>query len=162
MPSKIQLTRGYEALVDDADYELVIAAGPWHANVKPNAVYAVNSAGKKLHRFLTGITEPSIDVDHKNHNTLDNRRANLRVATKSQNHANTRKLPGTSSRFKGVYFYKRTGKWRAKIRVRGKHISLGYFNSEIDAALAYYEAAREHFGEFHTSAVIRRADTVND
>jgi hypothetical protein len=83
-------------------------------------------------------------VDHKNHDTLDNRRCNLRICTRSQNQANALKRP--NSRFKGL---KRAGKkWKAEIQCDKRTYSLGTFDNEIQAALAYNKKAMELFGEF--------------
>ena len=87
------------------------------------------------------------DVDHRDRNPLNNRRLNLRLATRSQNLANTRSRSG-SSRYKGVCFSRREQKFRAYIVVNYKQIHLGYFDSDLDAARVYNEAAREHFGAF--------------
>ncbi len=99
---------------------------------------------QRLHRFLLGLTDPKIIVDHEDRNGLNNQRGNLRVATKSQNEANSCKQHGTTSRFKGVSWNKRGGKWEAQIA----HRHLGCFADEMSAALAYDTAARKHFGEF--------------
>jgi hypothetical protein len=156
---EIPLTRGYVAFVDDADYERVTAAGPWSAHIdRRKNVYARhtmqhNAEGKQptllMHRFILGITDSKVKVDHRNRYGLDNRRENLRLPTNSQNGANANKCRrGASSRFRGVSWHKRIGKWGAHIGVNRKLIHLGYFAEELDAARAYDAAAREHFGEF--------------
>lgn len=85
-------------------------------------------------------------VDHRNGDTLDNRRTNLRICTRLDNARNQRKIRGVS-RFKGVGLHR--GKWLARIRgPESKVVHLGYFASERDAALAYDRAARQYHGEF--------------
>lgn len=98
-----------------------------------------------LARHILGVERNAV-VDHKNHNTLDNRRSNLRIATSRQNSYNKAKSNGKSSLFKGVC--RRRSKWRARIFVDNKQISLGDFVDEVSAARAYDAAARRIFGEF--------------
>jgi hypothetical protein len=83
-------------------------------------------------------------VDHANGNGLDNARANLRPATHQQNAANSR----VKGRFKGVFPGRRGKRFRAQIRVSGKSIHLGTFDTEEQAFEAYKAAAQRHFGEF--------------
>ena len=88
-------------------------------------------------------------VDHINHNGLDNRRANLRIATASQNNANSRRgMNRGRSKYKGVWWDEKAGKWRAGIKCQGKCIHLGMFDDEIEAAKAYDRAAGLYHGEF--------------
>jgi len=88
-------------------------------------------------------------VDHINGDGLDNRRENIRLATKRQNSQNmVRKRPNKTSRFKGVSKSQHHNGWRATIKVNGARIHLGYFKDESDAARAYDAAAIEHFGPF--------------
>jgi len=91
--------------------------------------------------------DPGFDVDHIDGNKLNNRRSNLRVATRSQNSANRGPTGGTS-KFKGVRYCKDKGRYRAEIQADGRYIHLGYFDVEVDAARAYDQAAVTHYGEF--------------
>lgn len=88
------------------------------------------------------------EVDHKNRNPLDNRRCNLRPATKSNNQRNV--VSKRSGKFKGVFKFalKHKIKWRARICHNGKQISLGLFDSQELAAQAYDSKAKEWHGEF--------------
>jgi hypothetical protein len=88
-------------------------------------------------------------VDHINGDTLDNRRENLRVCTRKENNQNCNKrgtLP--KSKYKGVVWVKKVGKWKAQIKSDKKTIYLGYFKDELLAAKAYNSAAILYFGEF--------------
>lgn len=137
-------------MVDDSDYAAVLAAAPWHVERRSDVLLYVVRNQKKpysLHRFLMGVNDPKVLIDHKNRNGLDNRRLNIRIATRSQNNANGRKK-AHSSRFRGVYWNKSRGKWRAEVRADGKKKHLGYFPDEKQAALARDRAARELFGPF--------------
>jgi hypothetical protein len=155
---EIPLSRGLVALVDDCDYERVMAAGPWFALVaRPghNTTYAsrhiYKSDGRRtaqlMHRFILGLTDPKILVDHKDRNGLHNWRGNLRIATNAQNRANSGKYSG-SSPYRGVSWHNRIRKWCAVIRKDNKLRHLGYFADETEAAHRYDLAARFHFGEF--------------
>lgn len=152
---EIPLSRGLVALVDDEDYER-LARYRWCSRDGGRTYYAVRNARKsdatsgmiRMHRALTGAG-PGFDVDHINGNGLDNRRSNLRVVTHAQNMQNsTRKASGCWSRFKGVSFNKRVGKWIAYVKKDGTMRNLGYFSSEEQAVAAYASAARTLFGEF--------------
>jgi len=99
----------------------------------------------RLHRLIMSAP-PGVHVDHRNHNGLDNQRSNLRLASVSQNHGNTRIRQGGTSRFKGVY--RDRGRWVAGIIEDGARRNLGRFLVEEDAARAYDAAARRIFGEF--------------
>jgi metal-dependent hydrolase (beta-lactamase superfamily II) len=89
-------------------------------------------------------------TDHINGNKLDNRKSNLRVVTASQNHMNRRKdgRKGLTSTLKGAQYHKASGLWRSRIKVGDKHLSLGYFKTEMEAHTAYINAAKEHFGAY--------------
>lgn len=99
-----------------------------------------------LYRWILDVG-PEYDVDHINHNTLDNRRSNLRVVTRAKNLQNLTPRKRTSSPYRGVSYYKpnpkwKAAKWRAHITVNGKFISLGYFDDELEAAKVAAEARR--------------------
>ena len=154
MSKQISLTQGRVAIVDDEDYEELMRY-KWHAHRDHSgAFYARRQAprvdGKQsavqMHRQILG-TQPGDDVHHRNHATLDNRRANIQNCSRVQHHAGRRKLTGCSSRFKGVNWHKRDKKWEARIQYGGKRQFLGLFSNEADAARAYNVAALEHLGE---------------
>ena len=101
--------------------------------------------------YVTGRW-PEPMVDHKDTEGHNNRWANLREATQTQNNANMRKRAGTSSDFKGVTYVSGRGKWQASIKAAGKSKFLGRFETEQEAAAAYMAAARGLFGEFARAA----------
>lgn len=151
---EIKLTRGYFAIVDDSDYDS-LSEFNWSALVTRNAVYAERREwdyeNKKtvciyMHRQILGCKER---VDHKDGNGLNNQRKNLRPSTHAKNIANSRKHQDfTSSKYKGVSYFKANNNWSAYISPNGKKIHLGYFSSEYQAALAYNFAAAHYYGEF--------------
>ncbi len=150
----IKLTKDQIAIVDNEDYRL-ICENQWYAQKIRDAYYAARRPKKQkiiyMHRL---ILENKLDrpleknefVDHINRNGLDNRRDNLRIATRSQNQMN-KKTQG-KFKYKGVSRDKNRKRWRARITFNKHRIHLGCFNDEIKAAKAYDEAAKKYFGEF--------------
>jgi hypothetical protein len=91
---------------------------------------------------------PPQDIDHINMERADNRLANLRLATRSQNMANGKARVGNRSGFKGVFFHKQAGKWTARLTVNGRCRSLGFHATPEAAHAAYVSAAKQAFGDF--------------
>jgi hypothetical protein len=142
--AEVSLSGGGVALVDDIDLQAVLPY-TWHARRADHRTYAygkVNGRPTFMHRLITG--ELSMAVDHVNGDGLDNRRANLRLATNGQNRANSR--PTAASGFKGV---SRSGnRWRAYGMKHRQQTYLGSFASAEEAARAYDAWAIEAHGEF--------------
>jgi hypothetical protein len=149
----VKLSKGLFALVDDEDFEKV-SAFKWSASTHKTP-YAIRSFGPKnhrqfeyMHRFIVGA-DPNLDVDHENGNTLDNRKENLRIASRSDNMKNRNHSVIAKSGFRGVYAKKGAGKpWYARIVKYGKVKHLGYFYTAEEAAKAFDKAAKEIYGEF--------------
>lgn len=129
------------AIVDDSDFDAV-AAFRWHRDDKGYARrYERLSDGRKaavfLHRAVLGLSRgDGLEVDHVNRTPLDNRRANLRVATRQMQMLNRGSHRGSSSRYRGVTWQADKGKWRARVRYGSRSVPLGYFDSEEEAGRA--------------------------
>ncbi len=104
--------------------------------------YVTSRSGGLLHRFIMNCPKNKV-VDHKFHNTLDNRKSKLRICTKHQNICNK---TGSSIGYKGVY--KTNNTWQSSITTNNKNIYLGIFKTDTLAAIAYNEAALKYHGEF--------------
>lgn len=159
MEAVIPLTRGMEAIVDQQDWEC-LSKCKWYAKWNPvtRSFYAYRQDKKKttaMHRVIMEATGRVL-VDHRNHNTLDNRRENLRVCTSAQNLWNQGKRKKNTSGYKGVSWNRNSKKWIACIGVNRKSIYLGAFPSAHEAGMAYADAARLYHGEFANSGEERR------
>lgn len=143
----IPLTQGKIALVDDADYELVMRF-KWSAHCIKGKFYAVTNSGRlHMHRLISGV--PGRNVDHKNGDGLNNQRFNLRPSTTSQNGMNRGKQRNNTSGFKGVTRSgKKTQPWMAQIKLNRKLIHLGCHKTAEAAARAYDVRASVLFGAF--------------
>lgn len=142
----VHIKGGAHGLVDPEDWS--IAASHMWSSSHGYAAAAYREDGKWAHLRLHRLICPTpLHVDHVNRNPLDNRRCNLRPATRSQNLAN-RTNQGGGSHYKGVSWSKRSRKWQARITVQRKLVYSDYFPTELDAAKAYDTEVVKHFGEF--------------
>lgn len=153
---QIPLTRGAVALIDDADYTTV-SQFKWSAltHGHTGTVYAktaVRSGAARttllMHRLILGVTERSVFVDHANRDGLDNRRANLRIATRAQNGANRLIRSANKTGLRGVVYLIRRNVFRAQISVNGVPTCIGSYKTAEEAHAAYLTRGRELFGEF--------------
>jgi hypothetical protein len=149
MTKEIPLTRGMVALVDDADFDW-LNQWKWCATAAGYAMRRINitrSIGEYIymHRLIAGAGE-GVYTDHINHDTFDNRRCNLRIATPGESIRNTRARRNKISVFKGVSGSR--NRWEAFIQVDGVKTALGIFFTQREAAHAYNEAAIQLHGEF--------------
>jgi len=125
-PRLIPLTRGQFAVVDAEDYPR-LSQFTWFAEGTPKNYYAVRKeTGKsiKMHRQITSAPDHLV-VDHIDHNGLNNRKSNLRLATFTQNCQNQRRLSHRTSKYKGIHWHKRGKKWQAQIKCNNKTYYLG-------------------------------------
>lgn len=153
MTAEIPLRNGGVALVDEADAAR-LSGHAWYREDRAHTSYACRQArvGRKvvkvyLHREVLGLAHPSQQADHANGDGLDNRRANLRPATRSENMAN-RRAAARDIPYRGVYRSRRGRPYRAQITAAGRVRHLGQFDSPEVAALAYDRAALAAFGPF--------------
>lgn len=141
----------HKVLLDDEDYERIMSS-----NIKlrlrkdkSNIFYVIFSTPMvnkvrstiQLHRWIMNCPK-HLQVDHINHNTLDNRKENLRCCSMFENNKNRK---SNTSGYAGVYFYKPTNKWRAFITCKRKQISLGCFNTLDEAIKVRQEAEQKYF-----------------
>src|ERR1700738_1418758 len=156
----IVLLQGYYTLVDDDDYEWLMQwKDEWKANIREDGrVYAYRwtypnqtDTNIWMHREIVKAVDPEL-VDHIDGDTLNNSKANLRKCNSEQNSYNRKLNVNSKSGYKGVTWHSKMKKWRAAIsctRLYGSiPVSLGLYNSKIDAARAYDRAAIAAFGEF--------------
>lgn len=151
--AEIRLNKGAIALVDDEDYERVVAVGGWYLHTKGYVIRNHQSENRRstvrLHRFVLGLLPKDLQhVDHANGDKLDNRRSNLRICTRSQNMHNRKVDRSNSSGVKGVFWHRQHSKWYARIGLHGKSIFLGLFDDLKDAECAVRKARERLHGEF--------------
>lgn len=145
----IPLTRGMFATVDASDFQW-LSQWKWYVRSTYGLFYParkIDGRPVEMHRLILPA-KVGLMVDHKNGDGLDNRRANLRYATNSQNQQNRHRLVRNTSGYRGVTWHKQAKRWQAGIALDGRRYYLGLFLSPVDAARAYDAQAREFFGEF--------------
>lgn len=162
MSKEIPLTRGQCAIVDDEDYERM-SQYKWICNAQGYAMRTSREndvkIGVYMHKEVMNIREES-HVDHIDGNPLNNQKSNLRPCTHGQNMFNKKSYKNSTSKFKGVSWKSENKKWVAQIQYNGKKAHIGYFSSEIEAAVAYNAKAVELFGEFARLNVIDNHDNT--
>lgn len=147
---EIELSKGKVAKIDDEDLDKIsicswsfdryARANVWNKELKRYEI-------KYMHRVITGAPK-GMDVDHINGDRLDNRKANLRVCTRSENLHNPHHNRIAGSGLRGAYREKNRGsgcRWFSAISVKGKVIRLGRFDTAEQAHAAYMEAHKTHY-----------------
>jgi len=153
---RIPITREKYIFVSDEDYERVMehswqavpsrVNGLWYAH---RMVWSGSSyEPQSVHVFILGAPPEGMEIDHKNRNGLDNRRANIRFATRQQNLANQGIGKLNTSGYRGVIWNKDTQRWRCSIFIDKKRKYLGFFDEAEEAARAFDEEAKKHHGDF--------------
>lgn len=157
----IKLTRNKEALVDDQDFDYLNKFN-WHSSCRIRGGRKIFYAARKfrkqnglwsnlyMHKELMKDVPNKVQIDHKDGNTLNNQKENLRLASHGQNLHNRGKQKNNTSGYKGVFYVKitKSPRWLAQIIFNGEQIYLGRFKSPVEAAKAYNIGAIKYHGKF--------------
>jgi len=145
---------GLDVLIDAEDFDRVTAL-KWHPITKDGLTYIKRTTWRKgrfkalfLHNFVFGNLANAHILDHRDGNTLNNQKSNLRVCTASQNAMNRKLRSDNKTAYKGVTIRKETGRFRVSISVDKRRINLGTFDTAEAAYAVYCEAAVKYHGEF--------------
>lgn len=152
---KIQLTQNKYTLVDDEDYDYLNQFN-WYAHKSKNYWSAIRMSKRKIiimHRVIMNCPDDKL-VDHINHNSLDNRKENLRICNRKENARNSRLSKRNTSGIKGVSWNSDIKKWVSSIRINGKNTVLGRFKSLKSAKNAYEKVGLKYHKEFYSNGDI--------
>lgn len=144
-----RIVQGREVLIDDDDLE-TFESNRWRImkSSTTEMEYCASGKGVLLHRLVLGLTDGAVHADHINRNGLDNRKANLRPCTPSQNQRNRALSKSNRSGYKGVYFDRSRGTWYARYKHNYRNVYLGRYSTALEAGLAYDYAVSNLFGEY--------------
>lgn len=155
----IELNHGYYATVDARDFDWL---SEWEWKIDGSG-YAVRyysevdeSSRKRTERALMhreifehyGNRLGNLEIDHRDRQKLNNVYSNLRLATRTQNRANSSRRSDNKSGVTGVCYNKKTRKWQAHITLNNKTLYLGSFSEKVDAIAVRKQAILQHFGEY--------------
>lgn len=142
-------TKGEKFYIDKEDLNKI---KPYTWSINDNGYLRANIKGKniRMHRFILDLVDydKNLIIDHINHNTYDNRKINLRIATSTQNTCNTSLRRNNKSGVTGVSWDNRCKKWEAKISIKKKYTHIGYFENFDDAVKARKEAEEKYYKEY--------------
>lgn len=149
--------KGEEFYFDLEDYNKIKGYCWW---VNDNG-YLISGKSLRMHRLIMNVSDKNSFIDHINHNTKDNRKSNLRVATNSQNNMNSKLSNANTTGVTGISWSKLHNKWETHISVNGKKIHLGLFDEFVDAVKTRKDAEEKYFGEFSYDNSIKISTNIN-